>query len=160
MIKHKHVFFFTLLVVYFQVFLFPSVPSKTSSTADSDMTKAIQIWWPHCLSAYGNLVNLRDHLGHLRPTRPQGNGWYWFGGMGGENWLHETWRCCCYICCYIWLVCVSSINSVLFSLEEKSSTVWCHYNMVNFQQNPHEIHPTACPLGRGMGFNFWFDSLI
>ena len=65
---------------------------------------------------------------------------------------HET------CCCYIWLLCVSSINTVLFSIEEKSSTVWCHYNAVNFQQNPHKSHPIACPLGLGMGCNFWYDT--
>ena len=39
-------------------------------------------------------------------------------------------------------------------------TVRCRYNAVNFLPNPHEIHPIARPLGRGMVCNLWFDTLI
>ena len=42
----------------------------------------------------------------------------------------------------------------------KASTVRCRYNAVNFLPNPHEIHPIACPLGRGIVCNLWFDTLI
>ena len=40
------------------------------------------------------------------------------------------------------------------------TTVWCHYNAVNFLQNPHKKHPTACQLGQGMGYFLWFHVLI
>ena len=40
------------------------------------------------------------------------------------------------------------------------NTVRCRYNAVNFLSNPHIIHPIARPLGRTMGCNLWFDTLI
>ena len=39
-------------------------------------------------------------------------------------------------------------------------TVRCRYNAVKFLPNPHKIHPIACPLGRDMGCNLWFDILV
>ena len=36
----------------------------------------------------------------------------------------------------------------------------CRYNAVNFLPNPHKIHLIARPLGRDMGCNLWFDTLI
>ena len=33
----------------------------------------------------------------------------------------------------------------------KATTVQCHYNTVNFLQNPYKIHPIAGPSGRAMG---------
>ena len=38
--------------------------------------------------------------------------------------------------------------------EASRSTVWCHYNAVNFLQNPHKRHPIARLLGRLLWFTF------
>ena len=47
------------------------------------------------------------------------------------------------------------------------NTVGCHYNSVNFLENPHKRHPiagpflkNAGPLGRGMGCLLWIHTLI
>ena len=42
----------------------------------------------------------------------------------------------------------------------RKHTVRCRYNAVNFLPSPHEIHPIARPLGRGMVCNLWFDTLL
>ena len=39
-------------------------------------------------------------------------------------------------------------------------TMWYHYKMINFLQNPHKRHPKAHPLGLGMGCLLWFHNLI
>ena len=36
------------------------------------------------------------------------------------------------------------------------STARCHYNAVNFLQNPHNRHPITHPWGLGMGCLLWF----
>ena len=43
---------------------------------------------------------------------------------------------------------------------ENANTVWCHYNAVNFLQNPHKRHPIACPLGWGMRCLLCVQTLI
>ena len=40
------------------------------------------------------------------------------------------------------------------------TTVWCCKNAVNFLPNPHKIHPIARRLGRDMGCDLTFDTLI
>ena len=40
------------------------------------------------------------------------------------------------------------------------NTVQCSYNAVNFHPNPHEIHPIAGPLWRGMRCILWFQTVI
>ena len=36
----------------------------------------------------------------------------------------------------------------------------CRYNAVNFLPNSHKIQPIDRPLGRDIGCNLWFDTLI
>ena len=55
------------------------------------------------------------------------------------------------------LVIYTSNNYVSFA-SSKYSAVLLHYSTVNFQLNPHKIHPIACPLGWGMGCNLWFNT--
>ena len=45
--------------------------------------------------------------------------------------------------------CDCNLKSLMFILI--SSTVWCHFNMVNFLTYIHKRLPIARPLGRGMG---------
>ena len=42
-------------------------------------------------------------------------------------------------------------HCVLYTMTEIRHAVQCQYNMVNYLANSQEIHPIACPLGRGMG---------
>ena len=41
-----------------------------------------------------------------------------------------------------------------------ASIVWCHYNVIQFFQNPHSRHSIAHPLGRGMGCPLWVQTLF
>ena len=44
--------------------------------------------------------------------------------------------------------------------EMQGGTVQCHYNKVNFLQNPHNGHLIACLWGWDMGCLLWFKSPI
>ena len=39
-------------------------------------------------------------------------------------------------------------------------TLRCHYNVINFLQNPHQRHSIAHTLGRDMGWLLWFQTLL
>ena len=44
--------------------------------------------------------------------------------------------------------------------KNKTSTVRCRYNAVNFLPNPPNLHLIARSLGWDMGCNLWFDTLF
>ena len=47
------------------------------------------------------------------------------------------------------------MQHIQVAIAIKQTKMWCHFNMVNFLQNPHNRHPIAHPWGQDMGCLLW-----